>query len=165
MKLPTFILLLVALCACTARETNHAVDCLSSGDQAAYVRQPHPSCAQAVEGKCFSLEAPAGSHVDLGPYAHEMQIVVQSHWQVPQHAMAHGFRGWVELCFTVLGDGTITDITVGHFSGCSFFDQAAIDALRTSSRELPLPSGFTAPHLKGHFRFFYNMPGEECGGA
>ena len=67
-------LLLLTLCGCAA----HQLDCLSSGDQASHQQVPDSACAASIEGKCFSLDVPPGSKVDLGPYAHQMQQVVQS---------------------------------------------------------------------------------------
>ena len=155
--------LFFALSGCVAHR--QALDCLYSGDQASLRHTPDSACAVSTEGKCFSLDVPAGSQVDLGSYAYEVQKVVQSNWHPPEAGMVRRYRGWVELCFSIHRDGTITNIGISHYSGCSRYDAAAINALRASSGVLPFPPEFAASLLRGHFRFFYNMPDGECGGA
>lgn len=43
---------------------------------------------------------------------------------------AAGVEGWVLLRFTVLPDGTVTDIVVGESDPASVFDASAVEALR-----------------------------------
>jgi protein TonB len=45
-------------------------------------------------------------------------------------AAATGVEGWVRLRFTVLPDGTVTDIVVEESDPASVFETSAVDALR-----------------------------------
>ncbi len=95
---------------------------------------------------------------DLGPYARQVQERVQGNWHVPEAQTVLRQKGWVAIRFSILKDGHVTDLQIVRPSGIPSYDQAALDALRSSDPLPPLPSQVTAPKLGGVFRFFYNMP-------
>ncbi len=97
---------------------------------------------------------------DLGPYARQVQERVQGNWHVPEAQMVLRQKGWVAIRFNVQKDGTITDMQIVRPSGIPSYDQAAVDALRSSNPLPPLPSQVTAPKLGAVFRFFYNLQDE-----
>ncbi len=97
---------------------------------------------------------------DLGPYARQVQERVQGNWHVPEAQMVLRQKGWVAIRFNVQKDGTITDMQIIRPSGVPSYDQAAVDALRSSNPLPPLPPQVTAPKLGAIFRFFYNMQDE-----
>lgn len=94
---------------------------------------------------------------DLGPYARQVQERVQSNWRIPEAQEILRQKGWVSIHFVVHKDGQVTDLAVVRPSGIPSYDQAAVNALRTSSPLPPLPAEVTVQQIAGTFRFFYNM--------
>jgi TonB family protein len=94
---------------------------------------------------------------DLGPWANRVVAIVRSNWIVPVAAQL-GVKGVVSVAFKVERSGRIIDIRVIAPSGTPSFDQAAANALKTSSPLPALPGDFPRPVLPGVFRFYYNMP-------
>jgi TonB family protein len=66
-----------------------------------------------------------------------------------------GFRGHVDLAFTVERDGRLTNLKMLKSSGTSALDRAAENAL-LGSRLLALPSDFGPPRVTMQVTFFYN---------
>jgi TonB family protein len=79
---------------------------------------------------------------------------VYRNWIVPQPALM-GFRGHVDLAFTVERDGRLTNLKMLKSSGTSALDRAAENAL-LGSRLLALPSDFGPPRVTMQVTFFYN---------
>jgi TonB family protein len=94
---------------------------------------------------------------DLGPWANRVVAIVRSNWIVPVAAEL-GVKGVVSVAFKVERSGRIIDIRVISPSGTPSFDQAAMNALKTSSPFPALPADFPRPVLPGVFRFYYNVP-------
>jgi TonB family protein len=94
---------------------------------------------------------------DLGPWANRVVAIVRSNWIIPVAAEL-GVKGIVGVSFQVEKSGRIVNINVISTSGTPSFDQAAVNALRTSSPFPPLPADFPRPILPGVFRFYYNLP-------
>lgn len=94
---------------------------------------------------------------DLGPWANRVVAIVRSNWIVPVAAQL-GVKGVVGVAFKVERSGRIIDIRVITPSGTPSFDQAAANALKTSSPLPALPGDFPRPVLPGVFRFYYNLP-------
>jgi TonB family protein len=94
---------------------------------------------------------------DLGPWANRVVAIVRSNWIVPVAAQL-GVKGIVGVAFQVERNGTIVNARVISESGTPSFDQAALNALKTSSPLPPLPAEFPRQALPGVFRFYYNMP-------
>ena len=70
---------------------------------------------------------------------------IYRNWIVPQAALL-GFRGHVDIEFTVERDGSMKDLRVLKSSGTPALDRAAQNAL-LGSRFLPLPSDFGPPQV------------------
>ncbi len=98
---------------------------------------------------------------DLGPWANRVVAMVRSNWIVPVAAEL-GVKGIVGVSFQVERSGRIINMRVINPSGTPSFDQAALNALKTSNPFPPLPPDFPRPLLPGVFRFYYNLrvPGE-----
>ena len=94
---------------------------------------------------------------DLGPWANRVVAIVRSNWIVPVAAQL-GVKGVVSVSFKVERSGRIIDIRVITPSGTPSFDQAAVNALKTSNPFPALPGDFPRPVLPGVFRFYYNIP-------
>ena len=94
---------------------------------------------------------------DLGPWANRVVAIVRSNWIVPVAAEL-GVKGVVSVAFKVERSGRIIDIRVITPSGTPSFDQAAVNALKTSNPFPALPGDFPRPVLPGVFRFYYNIP-------
>jgi len=95
---------------------------------------------------------------DLGPWANRVVAIVRSNWIIPVAAEL-GVRGIVGVSFKVeKSTGRIVDIQIIRESGIPSFDQAAANALKSSSPLPPLPPDFPRPLLPGVFRFYYNTP-------
>ncbi len=94
---------------------------------------------------------------DLGPWANRVVAIVRSNWIIPVAAEL-GVKGIVGVSFQVEKGGRIINIRVLTPSGTPSFDQAAVNALKTSNPFPPLPADFPRPILPGVFRFYYNLP-------
>ena len=80
---------------------------------------------------------------------------IYRNWIVPQAALL-GFRGHVDIEFTVERDGSMKDLRILKSSGTPALDRAAQNAL-LGSRFLPLPSDFGPPQVTIQVMFFYNQ--------
>ena len=94
---------------------------------------------------------------DLGPWGNRVVAIVRSNWIIPVAADL-GLKGVVSIAFEVDRNGNILNPRVISPSGTSSFDQAALNALRTSNPFPPLPADFPRPTLAAVFRFYYNTP-------
>jgi protein TonB len=79
---------------------------------------------------------------------------VYRNWIMPQPALL-GFRGHVDLEFTVERDGSLTNLHLLKSSGTPALDKAAENAL-LGSRLMRLPSDFGPPRVTMQVSFFYN---------
>lgn len=93
--------------------------------------------------------------VDFGWWLRRFVAQVKSNWFIPQ--MAQITPGRVVITFNVHRNGFITDIELLRTSGHRALDQAAMNALRTSSPTVPLPEEY--PDDKAFFTvtFLYNV--------
>jgi protein TonB len=80
---------------------------------------------------------------------------VYRNWIVPQAALL-GFRGHVDLEFSVERDGSLTNLRMLKSSGTPALDRAAANSL-LGSRLLPLPRDFGPPRVTMQVTFFYNQ--------
>jgi len=80
---------------------------------------------------------------------------VYRNWIVPQAALL-GFRGHVDIEFSVERDGSMTNLHILKSSGTPALDRAAQNAL-LGSRFLPLPRDFAPPQVTMQVMFFYNQ--------
>jgi len=92
---------------------------------------------------------------DFTVWINHFKNEVYRNWIVPQAALL-GFRGHVDLEFTVERDGTLTDLKMLKSSGTPALDRAAANALM-GSRLLPLPRDFGPPRITMQVTFFYNQ--------
>jgi protein TonB len=91
---------------------------------------------------------------DFTVWINHFKNEVYRNWIVPQ-AAALGFRGHVDLEFTVERDGTISAIRMLKSSGTMSLDRSAENALR-GSRLLALPRDYAPIRLTIQVTFFYN---------
>ncbi len=98
---------------------------------------------------------------DLGPYARIVQQKVESNWRIPAVQEILRQKGWTAVHFEIMKDGTIKNVRVEKSSRIPSYDQAAVNALISSSPLPPLPSFVTEEKISGTFRFFYNMWSED----
>ena len=92
---------------------------------------------------------------DFTVWINHFKNEVYRNWIVPQAALL-GFRGHVDLEFSVERDGTLTDLKMLKSSGTPALDRAAANALM-GSRLLPLPRDFGPPRVTMQVMFFYNQ--------
>ncbi len=141
-------------------------------------RKPGPTgdTGPSIAGSLRSLEKrlqeagpagiPSGTGQQMGPlffdpegadftlWINHFRNEVYRNWIVPQPALM-GFRGHVDLAFTVERDGRLTNLKMLKSSGTLALDRAAENAL-LGSRLLPLPSDFGPPRVTMQVTFFYN---------
>jgi protein TonB len=109
---------------------------------------------------------PTGTGKQMGPlffdpqgadftlWVNHFKNEVYRNWIVPQPALL-GFRGHVDLEFSVERDGRLTNLRLLKSSGTPALDRAAQNAL-IGSRLLPLPADFGPPRVQMQVTFFYN---------
>jgi TonB family protein len=91
---------------------------------------------------------------DFTVWVNHFKDEVYRNWIVPQPALM-GFRGHVDLEFSVERDGTLTNLKLLKSTGTAALDRAAQNAL-LGSRLLPLPSDFGPERVTMQVTFFYN---------
>ncbi len=102
---------------------------------------------------------------DWGPYAAEMIRRIKLHWEVPELARL-GWKGKLTIRFFILADGRVEGATILSRSGVPPFDNAALQAIVTSSPFRPLPKDLGEDREGITVTFFYNIrPGEAGGGG
>jgi protein TonB len=79
-------------------------------------------------------------------------------WRYPSTSIMRGEQGTVRIKFSILKDGTITNINVIGSSGYSELDKAALDALKNMGK-VPLPDSFGINILNVDGYFIYSIGG------
>ncbi|MCX8084835.1 MAG: TonB family protein [Calditerrivibrio sp.] len=79
-------------------------------------------------------------------------------WRYPSESVLKGEQGTVRIKFSILKDGTITNINLVSSSGYSALDRAAVDALKTMGK-VPLPESFGLNILNVDGYFIYTISG------
>lgn len=92
---------------------------------------------------------------DFTSWINHFKNEIYRNWIVPQAALL-GFRGHVDLEFTVERDGSLSELRMLKSSGTPALDRAAANAL-LGSRLLPLPRDFAPPRVNIQVTFFYNQ--------
>ena len=95
---------------------------------------------------------PAGA--DFTVWINHFRGEVYRNWIMPQPALL-GFRGHVDLEFTVERDGSLTNLRLLKSSGTPALDKAAENAL-LGSRLMALPGDYSPPRVTMQVSFFYN---------
>jgi protein TonB len=90
---------------------------------------------------------------DFTSWINHFKNEVYRNWIVPQAAYL-GFRGQVDIEFTVRRDGTMTEVNLLKSSGTSALDRAAQNAL-LGSRLQPLPADYGPPSVTMKVSFHY----------
>ncbi len=93
---------------------------------------------------------------DLGPWGSRVVAIVRANWIVPVAAQL-GVKGIVAVSFQVDRSGRILNAKVISSSQTPSFDQAALNALKSSNPFPPLPADFPRKLLPAVFRFYYNL--------
>jgi protein TonB len=91
---------------------------------------------------------------DFTVWLNHFKNEVYRNWIVPQPALM-GFRGHVDLEFTVLRDGTMTGVRLLKSSGTTALDRAAQNAL-LGSNPMRLPSDYAPDRVTMQVTFYYN---------
>lgn len=141
---------------------------LARGREAA----PGPSLAGALRDidrrleRMGALGTSTGTGQQIGPlffdpqgadftvWMNQFKNEVYRNWIVPQPALL-GFRGHVDIEFTVERDGRVSSLRLLNSSGTVSLDRAAENALR-GSRFLPLPADFAPASVTMRAIFYYN---------
>lgn len=90
---------------------------------------------------------------DFTLWINQFKNEVYQNWIIPQPALM-GFRGHVDLEFTVERDGTLTNLKMLKSSGTAALDRAAQNAL-LGSRLLALPSDYAPARVAMQVSFYY----------
>jgi protein TonB len=91
---------------------------------------------------------------DFTAWINHFKNEIYRNWIVPQPALL-GFRGHVDIEFTVERDGRISDLRIVKSTGTPALDRAAQNAL-LGSRFLPLPADFGPARVTMQGSFYYN---------
>ncbi len=101
--------------------------------------------------------------VDFSAYLARVQTSVDRNWQaVIPESVQLGERGWVELEFRIMRDGSVPAgyPVLVRSSSKEPLDRAAISSIRASNPFEPLPSAFTGPYIELRAIYLYNLPPE-----
>src|SRR5262249_34833947 len=99
---------------------------------------------------------------DWGPYAEEMVRRIRLHWDIPELARL-GWKGKLTVRFFIRGDGRVEGARILSVSGVPPFDNAALQAVLTSSPFRPLPKDLGSDREGVTVTFFYNIRPESEG--
>ncbi|MCA1980367.1 MAG: TonB family protein [Calditerrivibrio sp.] len=91
-------------------------------------------------------------------YFYKFRRQLYNVWKYPQDSILKGEQGTVRIKFSILKDGTITNINVVSGSGYSSLDRAATDALKSMGK-VPLPDSFDLNILNVDGYFIYSIGG------
>jgi TonB family protein len=93
---------------------------------------------------------------DWGNYAALLAGHLEANWKVPAAAKM-GWKGRVDVRFTILRNGSIEDLVVLRSSTVDSYDHAVTDAIRRASPFAPLPGDFPRDRERVTISFFYNI--------
>lgn len=145
---------------------------LPHGDDSARKGKPEPSIASSLKNlerriqESGPLGLPSGTGQQVGPlffdplgadftvWLNHFKNEVYRNWIVPQSVMM-GFRGHVDIEFTVERNGGLTNLRMLKSSGTPALDRAAVNAL-VGSRLLALPADYAPPRVTMQVTFYYN---------
>lgn len=117
-------------------------------------------------GDLGPLGVPNGTGQQMGPlffdpegadftvWVNHFKNEVYRNWIMPQPALM-GFRGHVDIEFTVERNGAMSSLRLLKSSGTPALDRAAMNALQ-ASRLMALPADFGPRHVTIQVSFFYN---------
>ncbi len=97
---------------------------------------------------------------DWGAYAEEMVRRIKLHWEIPELARL-GWKGRLSVRFFIRGDGRVEGAKIVSYSGTPPFDNAALQAILTSSPFRPLPKDLGSDREGVTVTFFYNIRPEK----
>jgi len=156
---------------------------LSSGREGAKLEDLQRKMEEAAKGVVGApgeggagFPNPEGGFVDSGPisfdttwydwgaYAEEMVRRIKLHWEIPELARL-GWKGKLTIRFFIRGDGRVEGANIVSFSGTPPFDNAALQAILTSSPFRPLPKDLGSDREGVTVTFFYNIRPEREGGG
>lgn len=89
-------------------------------------------------------------------YFYKFRRQLYNVWKYPQDSIIKGEQGTVRIKFSILKDGTITNINVVSGSGYSSLDRVAVDALKSMGK-VPLPDSFGLNILNVDGYFIYSI--------
>lgn len=101
--------------------------------------------------------------VDFRDYLARVQSSVERNWQaVMPESVQLGEKGWVELQFKIMRDGSVPPgypILI-RSSSKEPLDRAAVSSIRASNPFQPLPPAFSGPFIELRAIYLYNLPPE-----
>lgn len=92
--------------------------------------------------------------VEFGPWLRRFVAQVRRNWFIPLAAFS--MHGRVVLQFNIWKDGRITDIAIVGPSDIGAFNNAAVNAIRTSNPTQPLPPEYPVEKAFFTVTFYYN---------
>jgi len=93
--------------------------------------------------------------IDIAPWAENVIHQVQKNWSIPS-AQEFSKKSSVEILVVIRKNGEISHIKVNKSSQVEVLDQAALNAINTSSPMLKLPDDFPYEYLEISLVFQYN---------
>ncbi len=131
----------------------------SSGVSLAGDAPPSPERAAAPPAPAAARALGAGVTTDVAqfPYPWYITQVRQMLWDA-WRVRRPSFDAQGVLAFSILRDGSFTDLSTETSSGDAGFDAAAIAAVRAAAPFPPLPQGFHEPFLKIHLTVTSQSP-------
>jgi periplasmic protein TonB len=91
----------------------------------------------------------------LKPWAKRALLSIQKNWTIPP-AIRKNPRSLVEIAITIERNGNISTVKVSKSAHEETLDQAAVNAIRTSSPLPQLPESFPYKNLQVSLKFNYN---------
>lgn len=92
-------------------------------------------------------------------YFYKFKRLLYQVWEYPTKSIYNGEEGIVRIRFSILRDGTITNVRIVESSGYPDLDSAAVKALKTM-KGVPLPDSYKLNilHVDGYFAYnIYRM--------
>lgn len=97
---------------------------------------------------------------DWGAYAAEMIRKIKRNWEIPK--LAHyGMKGRLVVRFYLMRDGRVEGLRLLVSSGIPPYDNASMQAIRSSNPFRPLPADFPNPREGVTITFLYNIRPED----
>lgn len=96
--------------------------------------------------------------VKYDSYFYKFSRALYSVWRYPDESARKGESGIVRITFSILKDGTITNLSMIESSGYQALDREVMRTLRTMEK-VPLPASFNKEQLNINGFFIYSLNG------
>ena len=131
-----------------------------------------PGRSAQMAGNAVDILTPTEG-VDFSQYVAKVVSEVRKQWYAAMPPEVYGGeKGMTVVLLRIERDGKVVNISMESNPGRDSLDQAAMNAVRSSSPLDPLPPKFKGPYMDLRFRFLYNLAGAasvhkslaDCGG-